>query len=43
VGQWLHAEPKAVYYGGIKKLVGHWEKCVEKQGDFIEKLCILLL
>jgi histone-lysine N-methyltransferase SETMAR len=28
VHQWLHAQPKTLYYDGIKKLVGCWEKCV---------------
>jgi histone-lysine N-methyltransferase SETMAR len=32
VQQWLHAQPKTFYYDGIKKLIGRWEKCVEKQG-----------
>jgi transposase len=35
--QWLHAQPKAFYYDGIKQLVGRWEKFVEKQGDYVEK------
>jgi hypothetical protein len=31
VHQWLHAQPKAFYeyYDDIKKLAGHWKKCVE--------------
>jgi hypothetical protein len=37
VHQWLHAQPKTFYYDGIKQLVGRWEKCVEKQGDCVEK------
>jgi hypothetical protein len=28
---------------GSKKLVGQWEKYVEKQGDYVEKLYILFL
>ena len=24
---------------GIKKLVQRWKKCIEKQGDYVEKLC----
>jgi hypothetical protein len=43
VHQWLHAQTKIFYYGGIKKLVGCWEKYVEKQGDYVEKLLILFL
>jgi histone-lysine N-methyltransferase SETMAR len=37
VHQWLCAQPKSSYYDGIKQLVGGWEKCVEKQGDYVEK------
>jgi hypothetical protein len=36
VHQWLRAQPKTFYYDGIKKLVGWWEKCVEKQGDYVK-------
>ena len=24
---------------GIKKLVQRWKKCIEKQGDYVEKCC----
>ena len=24
---------------GIKKLVQRWKKCIEKQGDYVEKWC----
>jgi hypothetical protein len=34
---------QTVYSDGIKKLAGRWEKYVEEQGDFIEKICILFL
>jgi len=37
VHQWLHTQPKTFFAGGIKKLVGCWEKCIAKQGDYIEK------
>jgi hypothetical protein len=43
VHQRLRAQPKTLYYDGIKKLVGCWEKRVEKQDDYVEKLCILFL
>jgi histone-lysine N-methyltransferase SETMAR len=43
VRQWLHVQPKTFYYDGIKQLVGRWKKCVENQGDYVEKLCILFL
>jgi hypothetical protein len=35
--QWLRAQPKIFYYDGIKKSVGCWQKCVEKQNDYVEK------
>jgi hypothetical protein len=37
VQQWLRVQPKTFYYDGIKLLVGRREKCVEKQGDYVEK------
>jgi len=37
VHQWLRAQPKTFFADGIKKLVGRWEKCIKKQGDYIEK------
>jgi hypothetical protein len=37
VHQWLRAQPKTFFSDGIKKLIGHWEKCIAKQGDYIEK------
>jgi histone-lysine N-methyltransferase SETMAR len=43
VHQRLRAQRNTFYYDGIKQLVGHWEKCVEKQGDYVEKWCILIL
>jgi hypothetical protein len=36
VQKWLRAQPK-VFFGGIKKLVGRWEKRIAKQGDYVEK------
>jgi hypothetical protein len=36
VHQWLRAQTKTFFYG-IKKLVGRWEKCIAKQGNYIEK------
>jgi hypothetical protein len=32
--QWLHAQPKTFFADGIKTLVGRWEKCIAKQGDY---------
>jgi hypothetical protein len=43
VHQWLCAQPKAFSYDGYKKLTGHLEKCVGKQSNYVEKLCILFL
>jgi hypothetical protein len=37
VHQWLRAQPKTFFADGIKKLVGRWEKCIAKQGDYMEK------
>jgi hypothetical protein len=37
VHQWLCAQPKTFFSDGIKKLVGRWEKCIAKQGDYLEK------
>jgi hypothetical protein len=39
----IRVQLKTFYYDGIKQLVGHGEKCVEKHGDYVEKLCILFL
>ena len=37
---WLAAQPKIFFFSeGIKKLVQRWKKCIEKQGDYVEKLC----
>jgi len=37
VHQRLRAQPKTYFADGIKKLVGRWEKCIAKLGDYIEK------
>ena len=37
VHAWLAAQPKTFYSEGIKKLVQRWKKCIEKQGDYVEK------
>ena len=38
VGVWLAGQPKTfVFSDGIKKLVQRWKKCIEKQGDYVEK------
>ena len=43
VHQWLRTQQKPFFADGIKKMVGHWEKCIAKQGDIIEKWCNLFL
>jgi histone-lysine N-methyltransferase SETMAR len=30
VHQWLRAQPKIFFFGGIKKLLGRWENCIER-------------
>jgi hypothetical protein len=37
VHQLLRAQLKTFFADGIKKLVGCWEKCITKQGDYIGK------
>ena len=40
VHAWLAAQPKTFFFSdGIKKFVQLWKKCIEKQGDYVEKLC----
>ena len=37
---WLAAQQKTFFFSeGIKKLVQRWKKCIEKQGDYVEKWC----
>jgi hypothetical protein len=37
VHAWLAGQPKTFIAEGIKKLVQRWKKCIEKQGDCVEK------
>ena len=37
VHSWLAAQPKTFFYEGFRKLVHRWTKCIEKQGDYVEK------
>ena len=38
VHAWLAAQPKTFFFSeGIKKLVQRGKKCIEKQGDYVEK------
>jgi hypothetical protein len=33
----LHDQQKTFFVEGIRKLVDRWTKCIEKEGDYIEK------
>ena len=37
VQSWLKATPKSFFLVDIRKLMDRWTKCVEKQGDYVEK------
>jgi [histone H3]-lysine36 N-dimethyltransferase SETMAR len=37
VHSWLVAQPKSFFFEGIRKLEQRWTKCVEMQGDYVEK------
>ena len=37
VHMWLNAQQKTFFSEGIEKLVQRWTKCIEKQGDYVEK------
>ena len=37
VHQWLSSQPKSFFSEGINALVRRWTKCIERQGDYIEK------
>ena len=37
VRAWIPAQPKTFFLEGVRKLVHRWTKCVEKQGDYVEK------
>jgi hypothetical protein len=36
VHKWLRDQPKT-FEEGIRKLVDRWTKCIEKEGDYVEK------
>jgi hypothetical protein len=38
VHKWLRNQPKTFFVDGIRKLVDPWTKCIEKEGDYVEKL-----
>jgi len=37
VHKWLRDQPKTFFLEGIRKLVDHWTKRIEKEGDYVEK------
>jgi hypothetical protein len=37
VQNWLKTELKNFFPDGIKKLVNRWNRCVEVEGDYVEK------
>jgi hypothetical protein len=45
VHKWVRDQPKTFFLEGIRKLVDRWTKCIEKEGDYVEKLltCSTLL
>jgi hypothetical protein len=38
VHKWLRDQPKTFFVEGIRKLVDRCTKCIEKEGDYVEKL-----
>jgi len=37
VHEWLAAQSKTFFSEGIQKLLEHWNKCIAKHGDYVEK------
>ena len=37
VSKWLRTQPPKFYSAGIENLVGSWNKCIEKNRDYVEK------
>jgi hypothetical protein len=37
VHKWLRDQLKTFFVDGIRKLVNRWTKCIEKEGDYVEK------
>jgi hypothetical protein len=35
--KWLRDQPKIFFVEEIRKLVDRWTKCIEKEGDYVEK------
>jgi len=34
---WLHSQPKDFFSRGIPALPKHWNTCMERNGDYVEK------
>src|SRR5258705_6875562 len=41
VRRWFHSQPDEFYNRGISNLVLRWDKCLNRRGDYAEKLCNL--
>ena len=39
VHEWLHSQPKYFFSTGIHAFPKCWNTCMERNGDYIEKLC----
>jgi transposase len=37
VTSWVKERTPEIFIYGMRKLVLHWEKCIERQGDYVEK------
>ena len=37
VMSWIKQRTPEFFIYGMRKLVLHWEKCIEQQGDYVEK------
>jgi hypothetical protein len=37
VHKWLRDQLKTFFVEGIQKLVDPWTRCIEKEGDYVEK------
>ena len=38
VNRWIKDTPKEFFEQGLRKLVERWKKCIELNGDYVEKL-----
>ncbi len=37
LNRWIKDTSKEFFQQGLKKLVEHWKKCIELNGDYVEK------